>query len=1025
MKKYVWMTIVAGGLALNLSSWNSEKVYASCVPTEEEIEAYKEDGTWEERQEYVDALEYDHVSERLLYEAIQRENGAAPYNAGENIPEDWKGTPVTGDARVLAIQVDFQDVTFENGKIYPEDIYDQMFNNEIPSETLPYPYESLSAYYARASYGQLSFSSGGVYRCTLSKNRSEYEGCDSGEQDLIREVLELLDEEIDYNDYDSDGDGCVDGIYINFAGENTGWGSTWWSHKYKFTDADFTLDGQTFGGYVFLETGSDYADGCRTIIHESGHMLGLPDYYASPYGNCPGIRTTDMMNNNSGDHNGFSKWLLGWIPEENIQRVTKEDGEQDISLAPISSESLSDKKVIAVIAPEDTSIYSEYFIVQYDEPIQNNIYSDAVPENGYRVFHVDAEVNNEGTDFLYNNLYCSDPRLITALLQNEKEVYARELYLPGDVLDSDTDDSTWFFGESVSAYTGISLTNFQTGEDPSFHVAFKERKKSDGKVEFTIPSEYLPLKNNGFMKLTSNVDIYRPDNQENTPWIYLEADGVQYPLDVISLKNKRELTLSYSDYESELKPNTEYMLVVPENTFLTGEDTYNIEWKIAVQTCNFPETEIIVREENDWMQKSNIVSADQQKAFRATFVTRQDNTHLGFKIHTLTDEGNLASKQISIPWPEDAEMRTIKLTPCYDGRIILSISTYQDHTLVYQLDENGDFVSGPLDLPERLVLIPFGNGVKGIIDGTNEPVGTAPEESDSNESTGVAVYTIDFENGVACNTVDALYSPNIFPLDRDYYALAGKDYEVYENTVLIYNHADELVCRLTDLPEDYSFGDIAAVGKQEDNYYVWYAFQYASSPFASVRCAVYDSSGVLINDMDFASFYTESYQDIHSSWELQKGEWGYVLYKTLEDSNSVCLFMDNQMKLFSELILTGNNNTGIPLGSRYAYIYHTAEEVVYALTSKMADSPDDPEDPTPGDPETPASGDPTPEAPKKPEPGNTDKPAGNKTENSKKGSSVSPADSVKTGDQPIYPWILLLIISGLGIVIGSKYLLEQ
>ena len=98
-------------------------------------------------------------------------------------------------------------------------------------------------------------------------------------------------------------------------------------------------------------------------------MLGLPDYYAAQGNDSTAIATVDMMKDNTGDHNGFSKWLLGWIPEENIQRVTKEDGEQVISLDPIASETLSNKKMIAVVAPEDTSLYSEYFVVQYDEKI--------------------------------------------------------------------------------------------------------------------------------------------------------------------------------------------------------------------------------------------------------------------------------------------------------------------------------------------------------------------------------------------------------------------------------------------------------------------------------------------------------------------------------------------------------------------------------------------------------------------------------------------------------------------------------
>lgn len=1028
MKKlttYLWMTLVAGGLALGLSSLKPSEAYASCLPTDEEIEAYKADGSWEERQAYFDALEYDNVSPELLQDAIQRENPNFLFSAGENIPESWKGAPVTGDVKVLAIQVEFQDMTFEDSKIYPEDIFYQMFNNTEGSETLPYPYESLHAYYLRSSYGQLSFSSGDVYRCTLSKNRADYDGSFSGEQDLLREVFELLDEEIDYNDYDSDGDGCVDAVYINFAGENTGWASTWWSHKYNFQDTEFELDGQKFGGYVFLETDTDYGYGCQTIIHESGHILGLPDYYASPYSSGHGLQTTDMMNNNNGDHNGFSKWLLGWIPDENIQKVTKTDGEQDISLAPISSESLTDQKLIAVIAPEDTSIYSEYFLVQYDEPIQNNTY--AASETGYRVFHVDAQLNYEGTDFMYDNLYCTEPMLISALLQKDKEYINRDFYLPGDVLNSDTNDSTWFYGESISSYTGISLSDFQTGETSSFHVKFEEQEKGDGTVNFTIPDEYLPVKNTAFMKITCDVDLYMPDNTSDMPYIYMEADGTRYPLSIISLKNKRELTLSYLSHEPELKPNTQYSLVIPEKTFLTGEDTYNKEWRTTVQTTNFPNTEILVKTEHDGLSKSNIVSPDQKNTFRTSFVSRDDSTHLTLKIETCSSEGTISSRQITVPCPEDAEMNILKMTACYDGKMILSITTYRNHTLLYQLDEKGDYLAGPLEVSEKLVLIPSGNGVKAIIDGTNTPAGAPPVSSDSNEGPNISLYTIDFENGVVCNTINTIYAQNIFAIDENLYALTGLESVSYENVALIYDSKDQLVYRLAELPEDHAYATIISVGKTENNYYMWYAYQYASSPFAQIRCAVYDMNGTFVNDTEFSSFYTESYQDIDSSWTLQKAEWGYTLFKTLANSDSICLFMDASMEPFSELILTGNNNHGIPLGDRYAYVYNTygeTDQTIYGLTVALKDDPKDPEESeeTEESKETKE----TKETEESKETKDTKETKESKetttskeTKETSKKSSTSSSNSAKTGDQPIGKWMLLFIISGLAIAVSA------
>ena len=130
---------------------------------------------------------------------------------------------------------------------------------------------------------------------------------------LFKEAMTALDADgMDFGQFDGNGDGLMDGVYIHFAGPDTGWGSPWWSYKTHYNDFNppFVLDGVALSDYVTLHNNS--ADGAQTLIHETGHMLGLADYYSyvdQSYEN--GIRTFDMMCDNTGDHNGFSKWLLG------------------------------------------------------------------------------------------------------------------------------------------------------------------------------------------------------------------------------------------------------------------------------------------------------------------------------------------------------------------------------------------------------------------------------------------------------------------------------------------------------------------------------------------------------------------------------------------------------------------------------------------------------------------------------------------------------------------------------------------
>lgn len=51
----------------------------------------------------------------------------------------------------------------------------------------------------------------------------------------------------------------------------------------------------------------------HTLVHETGHALGLPDYYDTDYSGKNYAGSVDMMDHNVGDHNSYSKTQLHWV----------------------------------------------------------------------------------------------------------------------------------------------------------------------------------------------------------------------------------------------------------------------------------------------------------------------------------------------------------------------------------------------------------------------------------------------------------------------------------------------------------------------------------------------------------------------------------------------------------------------------------------------------------------------------------------------------------------------------------------
>lgn len=146
---------------------------------------------------------------------------------------------------------------------------------------------SVAFYFKTASYGKFAFG-GDAYNNTdfggtkCDSNgwlTSAYDRADIDEYsdtydiyDAIEDALTQVESYVDFNDYDSNNDGYLDGLVVIYAGAASGgpmWDYRWVNIYYESTD------GVTINSGIWTSEESYIRSWC----HEFGHEVGLPDLY--------------------------------------------------------------------------------------------------------------------------------------------------------------------------------------------------------------------------------------------------------------------------------------------------------------------------------------------------------------------------------------------------------------------------------------------------------------------------------------------------------------------------------------------------------------------------------------------------------------------------------------------------------------------------------------------------------------------------------------------------------------------------
>ena len=279
--------------------------------------------------------------------------------------EFGKPTQYVGSKRGLIILMEFPNLKFinknKNGKTF--DVHD-MWNDVANKENLKavngvLVNGSIRDYFVAQSYGKfaIDFDVKGPY---TAKNKYAYYGrnvdyggvsFDDRPYELIIEACKAADPEVDFKNYDWDGDGEVDQVYVVYAGHGEASyddPELIWPHESIIsghTGAPLTLQGMTIDTYACgneLDS-SDRIFGIGTICHEFSHCLGLPDVYDIEYsGETETPGQFDLMD--AGNYNGdgwypagysaFERFFCGWLEPRRVGSVADVGELQPLHLHP-------------------------------------------------------------------------------------------------------------------------------------------------------------------------------------------------------------------------------------------------------------------------------------------------------------------------------------------------------------------------------------------------------------------------------------------------------------------------------------------------------------------------------------------------------------------------------------------------------------------------------------------------------------------------------------------------------------------
>ena len=294
-----------------------------------------------------------------------------------------------------------------NDKEFSREDYPTVINNMINQENYT-GYDNVVC--TGSVHDYFSDNSGGIFKPEFdvcgpyTVDYSQHDGRNNSSQILV-DAINAANPDIDFSQYDGDGDGVVDLVFFIIAGNGSNYSGNdddlWWPHRSVLVENDRYMyrDGVRLWDYASSVELTGWTqrpstvkiDGIGTICHEFSHVLGLPDFYDTDYegsggqSNDPGdwsLMAGGSYLNESKTPIGYSlyeRYMVGFT--DNVETISQPG---DYTLEPLAN----NQRGYCLNTPEP----NEFFVM---ENRQKNAFKwDAyLPGNGMLVHRV--ELNNQ------------------------------------------------------------------------------------------------------------------------------------------------------------------------------------------------------------------------------------------------------------------------------------------------------------------------------------------------------------------------------------------------------------------------------------------------------------------------------------------------------------------------------------------------------------------------------------------------------------------------------------------------------